>query len=163
MEGVGRRLSELQSIGVIVAIVTGIGGFALSVIVYFGNCKDRQPRISVTVDIGTALGGEQSFTLLSVTGVNTGLRTVRIEEVGLYLPDGRKFAFYLPTPAYSDPLPCQLSEGQKCVQHIPPAKVARAIQEAGYGTGVKLIGYMRDARSVHFKSKSIIFDPTTWL
>lgn len=161
-------VTDLQLTGSVVGVVTGIigaltgiGGLAVSIIVYLNNRRDRQPSVTVVLNQEVAVVDNKMITFLCVAGVNTGLRTVRLEEAGIMLPDRRKLLYYLPN--LSDSLPTELSEGQKCAQRLDITKVARLVKDSGYGAGVKLVGYMRDARSVYHTSKPTTFDPDKWL
>lgn len=155
-------MTNLQSVGIIVGVLTGIAGLVLGIINYVDSRRAKQPRLFVALAVGVTTGpAGQQLVHMTVTGVNTGLRTVRVEEGGALLPDGRKMVFW--SPRQSDSLPAELTDGQSCEQRLDIVEVARKVKESGYGMGVKLIGYMRDARGVHHQSRPMAFDPDEWL
>ena len=124
----------------------------LSIFNYRDRRRDKLPSLKITFDIGTWAGRPPHGVILAcVRAVNTGQRMVSMEEIGGLLPDKRKLLFNV--PLVGDKLPCGLLPGQRGERYQAVTELAASLATAGYGEGVRLRGYMRDAESRYFVTK----------
>jgi hypothetical protein len=101
-------------------------------------------------------------TLVLVTALNHGSRTVSLNSPGLLLPDKRQLVF--PFDLESDvPFPHDLMEGKSCQMWIPASVLARDLRKYGFSGDIKLRGFYRDALGTIHKSKPFKFEADKWL
>jgi hypothetical protein len=53
--------------------------------------------------------------------------------------------------------------GKSFEGYLEARELARMVKENGFGPGVRVQGYLRDAEDRLYKSPSIEFDPERWL
>ena len=94
-------------------------------------------------------------TVLIISALNPGEKTVTLSSTGLILPNKKHLAFLEPRNLQ---LPHDLPDGKSCSTYIDTKELAEELRKQGYSGKVKLIGYYGDALGERHKSKSLRFD-----
>jgi hypothetical protein len=146
----------LGTAGSFVGVAGGLVGTALGIYNFFSARRWEQRRVSVKLTDAGYLFDKDS-NLLIVSALNVGFRPVILQQAGIRLPDGGLVTTQEPVILLR--LPLQLSAGASCDFVINARSIARAVHEAGYGTGVQVRGYYQDALGTLYLSKVLCFDP----
>lgn len=152
----------LQTLGVIISLVTSVGAFALGILNYLQTRHDRQLRMKVTIGPATTIAPTgEAYNFFAVTAVNMGVRLIRIDQIGIILPNGHRLV--TPIPAFGERPPKDLEGGQSFMGCLIASELARVVKTAGYGAGVKIKGFIEDAQGRRYTSRTLDFDPDIWL
>ena len=141
---------------IIIALVA-IYGAALSTFTFIANRKEKTQRIKVKLEMGfLAYGPELSSRHFILSALNTGSKTIRLNSIGIFLPNNLKYAIIRPQGDVQ--FPYDLAEGNKCQVWEKRKNILQSLKENGFSGKVKLVGYYRSALDVVYKSKPFIFD-----
>ena len=146
----------LGTVGSFVAVAGGLVGTALGLYNLFSARRWEQRRLRVQLtDQGFIFDLDKN--LLIVSALNVGFRSVILQQAGIRLPNGSLLT--TSDPVIQLRLPIALSAGASCDFVMKAPSIAQAVKEAGYGTGVQVRGYYRDALGTLYLSKMLSFDP----
>ena len=145
----------------VVTAAVAVYGAALSTYTLIQNRKEKQRKISVKLSNGFLTSGpELSPAMLLIEATNPGNRTVILNTIGIFLPDGKTVAF--PNPQSNVRFPHPLPEGNSCTVWTPLKELAQQLRQEGYSGKVKLVGFYRDQLGTQYKSNAFAFDMDGW-
>ena len=132
-----------------------IYGAALSTFTFIANWKEKTQRIKVKLEMRFLTYGPQKSRHFILSALNTGSKTVRLNSIGIFLPNNLKCAIIRPQGVQ---FPYDLAEGNKCQVWEKRKNILQSLKVKGFSGKVKLVGYYSSALDVVYKSKPFIFD-----
>jgi len=143
---------------VVITLLIAIYGALLSTYSVWTARQEHKREIKVELSYGfmrNPLSGVGP-TLLILSALNTGTKTVTLTSTGLILPK-KKYLFFA-QPESNVSFPYDLPEGKNCNVWIATEELAKDLKREGYSGRISLKGYYRDAIGGYYKSKSIKFN-----
>lgn len=139
------------------AYMAGLGTVGL-----WHKFNEKKRKIRVELNIGLLIGGLQpSPPMLLLSAMNPGNRGVKLNTVGLILPNKKNMFF--PIPQSNVTFPYTLPEGERCTVWVEAKQIAQDLKKEGFTGKTKLVGYYTDALNTTYKSKPINFDINEWI
>jgi hypothetical protein len=139
--------------GTISATVTVILGTLGYLATRRATKKSTESQVRVNISFGFRTYGvdvdEEQQVILQ--GVNSGVRRVVLASAGLNLPGGHQLVWT--HPEAERPLPCEVSESQRCLLWMPLEAVKEAVRRAGFSGAVDVVGYFQDTLGTEHRSK----------
>jgi hypothetical protein len=143
---------------VIITLLIAIYGALLSTYSVWTARQEHKREVKVELSYGLKTNpiSGVSPTLLILSALNTGTKTVTLSSTGLILP--RKKYLFFPRPESNVTFPYDLPEGKSCSIWIATEELANDLKREGYSGRIALKGYYRDAIGGYYKSKSVKFN-----
>lgn len=143
-----RGLTPRETFFAIVTVIIALYGAALSTYTASVQRRDKKRRVDVTLSYG--LVGISGVPGVLMEGKNSGERPVHISFGGISLPNGMVIA--LPASRFVQGMPHDLLDGKSLTAFASAEELAGHLREQGYTGDVVIVGVLRSALGVEYKS-----------
>ena len=151
----------IEVAAIVITALVAIYAAVLSTWTLLHQMDLTERKIEIDISYGfIPRGPDLGSTMLIMTIVNPGHKSVAVQSPTLLLPNGRQVVFLHPNSEVQ--FPHTLPEGQNCHSWTPLVELASQIQEHGLSGTVELVAIVKDQVGGEYRSEPCPIDVSEW-